>query len=327
MDKNYYKVNDGMLWEAPDDENDVIWRYKGNPLFDFNKEKRFWHICNSAVAIVGGKYIGVFRCETPDGRPYLYIGKSADGVKWDIDDKAIKFVWKDTGEEFEFDHCYDPRLIKVEDKYFMVFCGHEDSPSIYIATTEDFEKFVLYPRCFLPCNRNGVLFPEKFDGKYYMLNRPFSGNGSKDGEIWLSESADLEFWGHHRKVINKFDNGKNYWERIKIGPGPAPIKTDEGWLLIYHGVQSTCNGLCYSMGACLLDLKDPSKVLYKAKRYLISPSEPYECVGFTPNVMFPCAALVDSKGHITVYYGAADVNMGVCFTTVDKLLKFVKEYD
>lgn len=118
-----------------------------------------------------------------------------------------------------------------------------------------------------------------------------------------------------------------YWERIKIGVGPTPIKTEEGWLLIYHGVQSTCNGYTYSMGVAWLDLENPSIVKYRANRYLLAPEENYEITGFIPNCIFPCSALTDSNGRINIYYGVADTNMAVAHTTVDKLLAFVKKYN
>ena len=117
------------------------------------------------------------------------------------------------------------------------------------------------------------------------------------------------------------------WQSTKVGPGPAPIETDEGWLLIYHGVITTCNGFVYRMGAALLDLDEPWRVKYRSKDYLMAPWELYECVGDVPNVVFPCAALTDSAtGRIAIYYGCADTVTGIAFTTVDELLHFVKEH-
>ena len=117
------------------------------------------------------------------------------------------------------------------------------------------------------------------------------------------------------------------WQSTKVGPGPVPIETDEGWLLIYHGVITTCNGFNYRMGAALLDLEKPWKVLRRTRDYILGPQEYYECVGDVPNVVFPCAALADADtGRITVYYGCADTVTGMAFTTVDELLGYLKEH-
>jgi beta-1,4-mannooligosaccharide/beta-1,4-mannosyl-N-acetylglucosamine phosphorylase len=115
------------------------------------------------------------------------------------------------------------------------------------------------------------------------------------------------------------------WQSTKVGAGPTPIETTEGWLLIYHGVLTSCNGFVYSMGAAVLDLDEPWKVIYRAAPYLLAPWKTYECVGDTPNVVFPCAALSDAPtGRIAIYYGAADTVTCLAYTQVDELLDYVK---
>lgn len=327
LNKEYYKVNDGMFWEENPQNNDSpIWRYSGNPLFDISNDEHFWHICNSATIMLDGKYIGVFRCEDKTGNPDLYLGRSEDGVHWTLETTPIVFHKRD-GSRFEYPYAYDPRLIKIEDAYYVVFCADIEGPSIYTAKTHDFKYFEMIPNNFLPFNRNGVLFPEKVNGMYLMLSRPSDDGNTPFGNIYLSESPDMLYWGNHKLLMKNFHTGYNYWERVKIGAGPAPIKTDEGWILIYHGVQKTCNAMTYSFGVAVLDLDDPSKVKYRADRYLLTPEEIYERVGFTDNVCFPCAALVDSQGKVTIYYGVADTNMAIAFTTVDKLIDFAKKYN
>ena len=323
--KKYYQENDSMLWEEALDENSYIWRFSKNPLFDMKKSEYFWHICNSAVVMVNGEYVGVFRCVNKSGTPDLYLGKSNDGVNWTLETTPIVFYNED-GTVFEKPYCYDPRIIKIEDAYYIVYCADIHGPSIYIAKTLDFKRFDMIPTGFLPFNRNGVLFPEKINGQYVMLNRPSDSGNTPFGNIYISYSNDMIYWGRHKLLMQNFHN-KHYWERIKIGAGPTPIKTEEGWLLIYHGVQATCNGFTYSMGVALLDLEDPSIVKYRANRYLLAPEELYELTGFTPGCVFPCSALTDSSGKVTIYYGAADTTMAVAFTTVEKLLAFVKKYN
>lgn len=324
--KEYYKDNDGMLWRpCPENSDDVIWRYEGNPVFDVSKLKNVWRICNSAVIMKDGKYIGIFRADNKCGKPVLLLGRSENGLDWNMEEEPVVFYEED-GSVFENKYCYDPRLIKIENIYYVVFCADVEGPSVYIAKTTDFRRFEKLPTGFLPYNRNGVLFPEKINGRYVMLSRPSDDGHTRFGNIYMSESPDMIYWGRHKLLMKNFYK-ESYWEGTKIGAGPAPIWTEEGWLLIYHGVTGNCNGLVYSMGVALLDSDDPSVVKYRSRRFLMTPEKPYETVGFTPNVVFPCTALADTKGRITIYYGAADTTLAVAFTTADKLLKFVKEYN
>jgi beta-1,4-mannooligosaccharide/beta-1,4-mannosyl-N-acetylglucosamine phosphorylase len=116
------------------------------------------------------------------------------------------------------------------------------------------------------------------------------------------------------------------WQSTKIGAGPIPIETSEGWLMIYHGVLTSCNGFVYSMGAALLDIDRPWKVLYRSAPYLLNPREIYEQVGDVPNVVFPCAALTDAAtGRMAIYYGGADTVTCLAFARVDELIDFVKQ--
>jgi beta-1,4-mannooligosaccharide/beta-1,4-mannosyl-N-acetylglucosamine phosphorylase len=175
---------------------------------------------------------------------------------------------------------------------------------------------------FLPHNRNGVLFPRKINDNYLLLSRPSDNGHTPFGDIYISQSPDLVFWGKHRQVMARANN----WQSTKIGAGPIPIETTEGWLMIYHGVLTSCNGFVYSMGAALLDIDKPWKVIARSKSYILSPQTDYECVGDVPNVAFPCAALTDAAtGRIAIYYGAADTVTALAFTQVDELIDFIKK--
>ncbi|MCK5642997.1 MAG: hypothetical protein KAJ19_19475 [Gammaproteobacteria bacterium] len=132
-------------------------------------------------------------------------------------------------------------------------------------------------------------------------------------------------WGCHRHVMSP-KGGKLNWQCTKIGAGPVPIETTDSWLIFYHGVLTSCNGFVYSMGAAILDINEPWKVLYRTKPYIISPKMNYECAGDVPNVVFPCAALTDApSGKIAIYYGCADTVTGLAFCKVDELIDFIKE--
>ena len=134
----------------------------------------------------------------------------------------------------------------------------------------------------------------------------------------------MTYWGKHRHVMSR---GDKWWESVKIGAGAAPIETSEGWLLLYHGVSSTCNGLIYSIGGAILDIDEPSRVLYRCENFLLTPEEEYEERGFVPGVCFPCATLQDTDtGRIAIYYGAADTVVGLAFTQVDELVDYIKAH-
>jgi beta-1,4-mannooligosaccharide/beta-1,4-mannosyl-N-acetylglucosamine phosphorylase len=190
-----------------------------------------------------------------------------------------------------------------------------------VGYTHDFQTFTQIENAFLPFNRNGVLFPRKINGHYAMLSRPSDNGHTPFGDIFISQSPDFIHWGQHRFVMG----ASHGWQATKIGAGPIPIETQEGWLLLYHGVLTSCNGFVYSFGAALLDLDHPWKVLYRGSPYLLSPQTTYECVGDVPNVAFPCAALFDQpSGRLAIYYGGADTVTALAFAFIDKIIDFIK---
>ncbi len=243
-----------MPWQdAPEKELDIpIWRYTENPVIGRNPVKGVARIFNSAVMPYEGAYIGVFRGEQKDGVPFIYLGRSEDGLHWNFDENKINFV-DEQGNPFMPIYAYDPRLVKVEDTYYIMWCQDAYGASIGVAKTKDFKTFTRVENPFLPFNRNAVLFPRKINNKFMMLSRPSDSGHTPFGDIFLSESPDMEYWGHHRHVMGK---SPEWWESVKIGGGAAPIETSEGWLLFYHGVTGTCNGLVYSIGGAILDRDD-----------------------------------------------------------------------
>ena len=194
-----------------------------------------------------------------------------------------------------------------------------------MAWTTDFKSVHQVENAFLPFNRYGVLFPRKINGNFAMLSRPSDNGHTPFGDIYYSESPDLEFWGRHRHVMSPAPFEQSAWQCLKIGAGPIPIETSEGWLLFYHGVLRSCNGYVYAFGSALLDLDEPWKVKFRSGPYLLSPREPYECMGDVPNVCFPCAALHDpATGRVAVYYGCADTVTGLAFGYIPEIIEFTK---
>ncbi len=308
--------------ERPVGCGQVVWRSARNPVIAWHLLPQSNSIFNSAVVPFQDGFAGVFRVDNKKREMRIHSGRSKDGVNWAIAEEPIEFV-TDVAEFKPFEHHYDPRVCWIEDRYYVTWCNGYHGPTIGVGYTHDFERFYQLENAFLPYNRNGVLFPRKINGKYAMLSRPSDTGHTPFGDIFYSESPDMCHWGCHRHVMGP----KRWsWQSTKIGAGPTPIETTEGWLLFYHGVLTSCNGYVYSMGAALLDLDEPWKVLFRTAPYLLAPKELYECVGDTPNVVFPCAALADAPtGRVAIYYGAADTVTCLAYTRVDELIEYLKE--
>lgn len=313
-----------MPWqERPVNDEQPMWRYSENPIIDRNPLKYVSRIFNSAVVPYENAFIGVFRGEQRDGIPLIYLGKSKDGIHWNFEQNPIDFI-DEEGNRFHPSYAYDPRLVKVEDTYYIIWCTEFYGAAIGMARTKDFKSFVRMENPFVVFNRNAVLFPRKINDKYLMLSRPSDSGHTAFGDIFVSESPDLIYWGKHRHVMGKT---RNWWEGLKIGGGSAPIETSEGWLLFYHGVSGTCSGYVYSIGAAILDIDNPSVVKYRCKNFFITPEEEYETRGFVDNVCFPCATVQDADtGRIALYYGAADSYVALAFAQLDELVDYIKEH-
>jgi len=239
-------------------------------------------------------------------------------------------------EEYEKYGIEDPRLVKIDQEIYLsyvvlsTYVSQRPSASTALATTNDFSN---YTRLGIITskgsdNKDVVLFPENVnqqlsDGtgnlKYLFLHRPSTWVGSKYGvhrpSIWIGEGASLTNFEKHTLLIKP----EQQWEMLKVGAGPPPIKTKEGWLLIYHGVNENH---VYRAGAALLDLNDPSKVLGRTKRPILEPKEPYEKFGDVNNVVFPTGACI-MDGKLFVYYGAADKVCCLATAELENLIDYI----
>jgi len=298
--------------EKPEGYSYPVWRYSGNPIITRDNLQGANSIFNSAVVPFKDGFAGVFRVDTRTRDQVIVTGRSKDAVHWTLDEKVIFYG-------------YDPRICKIDDKYYLSWVKLTPHGTVIgIAFTADFESWTELEEATYPVARNGVLFPRKINGEYMLLVRPCDRGHTPYGDIFIQSSKDLEFWGKYRFVMGPVKN----WEMTKVGAGPTPIELDDGWLLFYHGVITSCNGFTYSMGAAILDKNEPWKVLHRADSYLLAPHEIYETVGDVPNVVFPCTALADAAtGRIAIYYGAADTSVGLAFTTVEDTVKYIKEHD
>lgn len=319
-----------MPWEErPAGSNEVLWRYSANPVIHRNALSTSNSIFNSAVVPFSrGKYrfAGVFRVDDTNRRMRIHPGFSVDGLHWDIDEEDCRFEGADP-EVAHWVYGYDPRVTRLGDRYYVTWCNGYFGPTIGVAWTDDFRVFHQLENAFLPYNRNGVLFPRKINGRYAMLSRPSDTGHTGFGDIFYSESPDMEFWGRHRHVMSPAPFELSAWQCMKVGAGPVPIETSEGWLLLFHGVLHSCNGYVYAFGSALLDLEQPWKMKARSGPYLISPREIYELTGDVPNVTFPCATLHDSAtGRLAVYYGCADTVTSLAFGYIPEIVEWTKQH-
>lgn len=298
--------------DKPEGYRYPVWRYDENPIITRDNLFMSNSVFNSAVVPFGDGFAGVFRADYRSRAQRIVTGFSKDAIHWDLDEKVI----------FEG---YDPRICLIDGKYYLSWVNHTPHGTVIgLAYTTDFKEWTQLEDATYPVARNGVLFPRKVNGEYMLFVRPCDRGHTPYGDIYISRSKDLEYWGKHRYVMGPVNN----WEMTKVGAGPTPIETDMGWLCFYHGVITSCNGFTYSMGAAILDINEPWKVLHRADSFLLAPHEIYECVGDVPNVVFPCAALTDAEsGKIAIYYGAADTSVALAFTTVDETVDYILKND
>jgi beta-1,4-mannooligosaccharide/beta-1,4-mannosyl-N-acetylglucosamine phosphorylase len=283
-------------------------KYAGNPVIRPSMlPQEVLYTFNPGAIKHGEEYILMMDATTLDDIHRIWIARSKDGYSFELDPQAVSWPAPDPGHP---ETCtYDPRITKIGDDYYILYASDlsQNDVRIGILKTSDFRSFERVSIASELGNRNGALFPEKKDGLYMRLDRPF-GNELSPCYMWISYSPDLVFWGKSKPLTYE---GKPFRDGYKMGAGAVPIRTEEGWLEIYHTVSQTCNGFIYRLKACLLDLEDPSKVLRYTREFLLWPEHDYEMTGRVANVVFTCNALLERDGTVKIYYGAADTNIGL----------------
>ncbi|MEE9442399.1 MAG: glycoside hydrolase family 130 protein [candidate division Zixibacteria bacterium] len=283
-------------------------------------------VFNPGAIIHNGKTVLLLRVQNRGRETFLMKASSPDGYKFEIDSHEIILNGIEKIESDIF-HIYDPRIIYLDSRYYIVVTMDlESGCRLGLIVTDDFEKFDFLGILFDEDSRNGVLFPDKINGKYIMLDRPnvirMVGNAPTGSAIRLMESDDLLTWWQS-KILMK--GKEHYWDEL-IGAGPPPIKTEQGWLLIYHGVATHfASSNIYQAGVALLELSNPGEIISRGKYNILEPREDYELIGQVPNVIFPTGAVVPGlplgdtakrKDELWLYYGAADTS--ICLAT-DKI--------
>lgn len=303
-------------------KNPVVTRYKKNPIL--TKDDVPYQVAtvhNAGMVKYNDKYIMLFRSHLHNGRSIIGIAESKDGYNFKVGAEPFLKPQVSTKDgvfgEYEEYGVEDVRISQIEDDFLLTYSAYSrHGVRIGLAKTKDFktvERISLITQSDL---RNVVLFPEKINGMYVRLDRPHS--EISKWSIWISYSPDLIHWGDSKVIIKP---ETYHWDEMKIGPGATPIKTDRGWLNIYHGVFETMSGVVYRLGVALHDLKDPSIILGVSDEWILQPEDPWEITGYVSNVVFTCGAIPEADGTIKIYWGGADSVMCVGNAKIDELVE------
>ena len=292
-------------------------------------------IFNAGVTKYQGKYVMVFRddYDCHNGFPektHLGLAFSTDGLHWEV--QAHPMWNAEMLRTPEIQRIYDPRLTVLEGRCYLCF-AMDTAHGLRggIAVTEDFEKIDILSLS-VPDNRNMVLFPERINGRYLRLERPFpvySRNGVDRFDMWISRSPDLRYWGDSQLLLAV---EQVPYANDKVGPGAPPIRTSKGWLTLFHAVHrdssrgkngwGECWQKCYFICVALLDLEDPARVIGWSKQPLLAPETIWEAdQGYRTNVVFPGGLIAEPDGSVKIYYGASDTVECLAFSSVDELLQ------
>ena len=297
---------------------DIVRRYSGNPILTraaipYPVET----VHNAAVVRHADEYVMLFRSHLRTGRSILGLARSADGLQFTADAEPFLTPAREgpfaAYEEFGVE---DPRVTWLDDEYLITYSAYSRSGvRIALAKTKNFTQIERVSLITQADHRNVVIFPQKFDGRYARLDRPHS--AIAPWSIWISYAEDLRFWGESQLLVRP---APYHWDEMKIGPGAPPIKTDHGWLSIYHGVFRTMDGSVYRLGVLLHDLRDPAKVIGVGDSWILQPEDPWETTGYVHNVVFTCGAVAESDGTVKIYWGGADTVMCVGEANVSDLV-------
>ncbi|MGB8351980.1 MAG: hypothetical protein WCE47_16260 [Gaiella sp.] len=306
--------------------HEVFRRYAGNPILtaaDWSTPVNA--VFNPAAALVDGETVVVARVEDRRGISHLAVARSADGLSgWSIDPEPL--LAPASGIESEQWGFEDPRAVWVAElERWLITCTAygPSGPAVYLASTTDFRTVERIGIICQPEDKNAALLSERVDGRWVLFHRPMTSYGGARGEVVLSRSDDLTSWGPPEQVLQPRHGA--WWDSLRIGIGPPPLRTDAGWLVIYHGVKETVAGTIYRVGLALTALDDPARVLHRASNWVLGPSAPYEREGDIPNTVFPCGLVHDPQsGEVRLYYGAADTTICVATARLDALLAAVR---
>lgn len=298
------------------DKNPILtardWPYPVNTVFN-----------PGATRLKDGTVLLLCRVEEKSGLSHLCAARSANGIDgWEIDPIASLYPRPKEYPE-EIWGVEDPRITYISslDKYAVVYTSYSrGGPGVSLALTSDFIHYDRLGVVLPPEDKDAALLPRHIKGSWAMIHRPVTNLGA---HIWISYSPDLKSWGGHKLILHARKGA--WWDAGKIGLSTPPIETEEGWLVLYHGVRFTASGCIYRLGLALLDKENPEKCLLRGRHWIFGPEAPYERFGDVNNVVFPCGyVFADDGDKILLYYGAADSCIALATASLKELLDWLK---
>jgi predicted GH43/DUF377 family glycosyl hydrolase len=281
-------------------------------------------VFNPGAGLVDGKTVLLLRAEDYRGISHLVVARSSDGVTdWVFDDAPLLAPEPERRPE-EVWGCEDPRLTWLPElgEWAIAYTAYSRlGPLVSLAMSKDFTQVRRLGPVMPPEDKDAALFPRRFDGRWALIHRPSPLRGG--AHIWISFSPDLRHWGDHALLLEAREGA--WWDADKIGLGPPPLETAEGWLICYHGVHGTASGSTYRIGLALLDLDDPRVVLRRTDEWVLGPTAPYERSGDVNKVVFPTGWVLDEPtGTLSIYYGAGDAVVAMATAQLDDLLEHMR---
>lgn len=281
-------------------------------------------VFNPAAVQLDGETILLARVEARTGISHVSVARSADGVSdWQVDAEPLLMpINANDGECWGFE---DARAVWIEElATHVISCTAYGpaGPAVFLAMSDDFRAVERLGIVAAPEDKNAALLPDRIGGEWILFHRPTTNFGDMHPGISLSRSSDLRSWSTPEAVMAPRTGA--WWDALRIGIGPPLLRTEHGWLLIYHGVKETVSGSIYRVGLALLDLDEPTRVLRRTDSWVLGPSAPYERQGDVPNAIFPCGMIHDeATGELHLYYGAADTCICLATASLDETLATV----
>jgi len=278
-------------------------------------------IYNPAAVLVDGETVLLARVKDLRGLSHLTVCRSRDGYSgWRVDGSPTLAPDDKVCPE-ELWGIEDPRVTFLPELgvWAVVYAAYSRrGHQICLATTKDFKSFERMGAIIPPEDKNATLLPRRFGGRWVIFHRPVA--TGQDAHIWVSLSEDLQHWGDST-IVMECRRGA-WWDAEKIGTGPPPLETPEGWLLLYYGARHTTTGTIYHAGLALLDLENPLKVIRRSDEWVLGPREMYEMVGEEPNVILPCGWICEGDA-LRLYYGAADTCIAAATASLREVVDYV----
>ena len=306
------------LEAEPKELEEIVKEYSGNPMI---RKKDMPYACNDLTGIFNAgatkfkdKYLLLFRVEDRKGISHFGKAISDDGFHFMISDRYA--LSPAENEPLDNKGIEDPRITKIDNKYYVAYTAYSKyGPSVGLAETKNFKRFKRLGIILPPENKDATLLPEEIKdekirrekGKYLLYHRP-----TQSRDIFVAYSNDLKHWGYNHPAMGRRKSGAT-WDEDKIGAGATPIKTEKGWLHIYHGVK----GGTYRLGCALFDLENPAKLIGRSKIYILGPKH-------DSKIVFTCGATPENDGTLKIYYSIDDDTINVGTAKINDLLEICR---